>query len=465
MKKKFNNFLKENNLLGVLLILFLVIFILSWVITPGRYIEGVYQTAEAIKPIGFFDLISIPILTLARAFHIVFFVIMLGGFYGILNQIPTYQQVVKNIAKKLDGKIVIISSFLFLLLSAFSGNMFLLFLLAPFFISIIMLAKYDRMTAFAATIGAMLVGVIVAPLHSLFLASFNFYFDYNYTNFLIEKIVAFWVLAVIYIYWVNKKKQKNKPEEIPLFKNNKQKSERGLNFIFGFLSVLFFLFLAFVMFDWFHALGIEGVREFSLQLSRDSFLGLILGRFEQFGYWGSYDLIIFMVFYLMLITYIFQLKWEKVKEGFIWGANQVAKPAFYMLLTLIFYYTITHIQGQENLYQTLVYHVMNFVGENSLISYGLLGFLSTIFYSNIPELVGEMTQFISFVNVGLKPMIPLVTQVFYAIGLIFVPTSLYLVGGLVLLKIPYFEWLKYIYKILLVLTVVVLGFIMILTGA
>ncbi len=457
MKNKFLSLVKSDNLLGTLLILFLIVFVLSWLLVPGSYMDGTYQASDAIKPIGLFDLISIPILTMGRAFHIAFFVLMVGGFYGILNQISIYHQLINNMAKKLADKVVIVVSIIFLVLSAFSGNMFLLFLLAPFFISVIMRAYYDRLTAFAATIGAMLVGTIVAPMHSLFLSAFEFYYDYSYTNFLVAKIVVFWMITLIYVYWINKHKRTVAKDEIPLLQkstNKKVKSEPSSSYIFVFISAVFFVFLAIVMFDWYHAFGIETFQNISMQIERDSLLGMVLGRFEQFGYWGSYDLIVMMIVYLMLLIYIFQVTWRQISDGFLWGVRQVIKPAVYMLLTLVFYYFISNIQGQENLYYTLVSYVTTIFGEGSLASYAGVGLLSTIFYNNVGELVETLTRIIPAVEVGLEPLIPLAIQIFYAIGLLFVPTSLYLVGGLTLLNIPYFDWLKYACKVLLLIGLV-----------
>ena len=69
-------------------------------------------------------------------FDTTLFILVVGGFYGVLNKIPAYKKMLKGIAKRMEGKsklFVIVSTVVLALVSAFTGLNGLL-LVIPYFL-------------------------------------------------------------------------------------------------------------------------------------------------------------------------------------------------------------------------------------------------------------------------------------------------------------------------------------------
>jgi len=460
--KKYWQFIQKNSLESVLLGILLIIVLLSWFIYPGRFHEGVFVLGDEKKMIGVFDLIKLPYITIATSIHIVLYVLIIGGLYGVLNKTKVYQQVVMYWADKLGDKVVLIVTILLISLSSLTGNLYLLFVLVPFFVALILYNKYDMLTAFAATVGAIIIGNSVALFHTVFSAAFSYYYRVDVFSFLFEKIIVFLIVLAGYSLWVNKKK-KTANEQIPLFeKVRKKKQELTTGFLL--FSSVFVGFLFLVMYDWVYVFGISFFEDLSKRIKDLPVLGNLLGDIPNFGFWGIYELLNIIIIFIILIVFIFNIKLKDAYQGFISGVKSMVKPALYMGFVFFTYYLIAHLQGGINIYYAIVNQIILMTKNFELVGYGLIGFISLIFYNNLAEYVYNTTLFIDVVEVSIKPVIPLVLKSFYALGMFILPTSLFLVGGLVYLKINYFDWLKYIYRFVLILFILNIGFLLLLAN-
>jgi len=460
--KKCWQFIQKNSLESVLLGILLIIVLLSWFIYPGRFSEGVFTFADEKKTIGLFDLIKLPYMTIVTSIHIILYVLIIGGLYGVLNQTGVYQQMVMKWADKLGDKVVLVVTALILTLSALTGNSYLLFLLVPFFISLILYNKYDMLTAFAATVGAIIMGNVAILFHTIFLAAFNHYYRYDVFSFLLEKIIIFLIVIVGYSLWVNKNKKKAN-ETIPLFQKVRKKKQELTTGLLIFSSV-FIVFLFLVMYDWVYVFEITFFEELSKNIKDLPFIGNLLGNFPNFGFWAIYELLNMVILFIILLVFIFNIKLKDAYQGFTWGVKPMVKPALYMGFILFTYFLITHLQGSSNIYNTIVNQIILMTKNVELFGYGLIGFISIIFYNNVAEYVYNTTFFIDAVQVSIQPLIPLMLQIFYSLGMLLLPTSLFLVGGLIYLKINYFDWLKYIYQFALALIILNIGFLLLLAN-
>ena len=96
-------------------------------------------------------------------FDTALFILVVGGFYGVLNRIPAYRRMLEGIVKRIGDKgklFVIITTILMALVSSLTGLNTLLLIIIPMFISIILLIGYDKLVAISSTIGGVVVGLI-----------------------------------------------------------------------------------------------------------------------------------------------------------------------------------------------------------------------------------------------------------------------------------------------------------------
>lgn len=153
--------MKKHNIVKVVLITILVFLLLTWIL-PAAYYSGQY-TEQGRVQMGLFDLFNYPLTALSYFGYIAFFIILVGGFYGVLYKIPAYRTFLNKIVSKVQGKEkVVISSIIILLALAVSicGIQIALALFIPFIVSLILLMGYDKIVAAFVTVGAMSAGLI-----------------------------------------------------------------------------------------------------------------------------------------------------------------------------------------------------------------------------------------------------------------------------------------------------------------
>ena len=145
---------KKYGILKVLMGLLLLVVIATYFI-KGRSGEISYLALADV----FFNFVQ----SFYYFFDTALFILVVGGFYGLLNRIPAYKKLVRSIALKFDEKskaFVIAMTIVFALVSSFTGLNLIMLLFVPFVVSIILLLGYDKLVALSVTIGGSLVGFI-----------------------------------------------------------------------------------------------------------------------------------------------------------------------------------------------------------------------------------------------------------------------------------------------------------------
>lgn len=122
-------------------------------------------------------------------FDTALFILVVGGFYGVLNQIPAYKKLINGIVSKLEDKgklFVIVITVVLALISAFTGLNLILLLIVPMIVSIVLLLGYDKLVALSATVGSIIVGLISSVF--LTIKDSSNYYQVTYTT--IDKMIG-----------------------------------------------------------------------------------------------------------------------------------------------------------------------------------------------------------------------------------------------------------------------------------
>lgn len=152
--------MKKHNTFKIVLGTLLVFAILSWII-PAAYYSGEFVDQGRVQ-VGLFDLFNYSLTSLSYFGYIGLFLIFVGGFYGILNKIPAYRNLLDAIAKGSQGKEKVILSIIMVLLAVIVsvwGIEIEMLLFVPFIVSVILFMGFDKMVAALAVAGSSLVGV------------------------------------------------------------------------------------------------------------------------------------------------------------------------------------------------------------------------------------------------------------------------------------------------------------------
>ena len=206
--------MKKYGLLKALGIVFLIFVVLSWLIPIGSYASGTFAL-DVTAPMGLFDLIRVPLLTVSNYAIYGIIVLLIGGLYGVMNQSGVYTKLLNAMTKKFKGhekRFLILSIVLFAILSSISGLNFAILVIVPLFISAILLLGYDKMTALMSTIGAMIVGTIGSTYGFNVCGYVNYYFGIDVNNGIFVKIAMLALTTIVFILYVTSAKRLKKIE-------------------------------------------------------------------------------------------------------------------------------------------------------------------------------------------------------------------------------------------------------------
>lgn len=464
--------MKKYDLLKKIGFVFLFVIVLTWFIPIGMYSSDTFVTGDT-APVGIFDLFRIPLITIANLLQYGLIFILIGGLYGVLNKTGVYSKLVKNIATKFKNKeklfLILITS-LMVILSSFIGLQYALIILVPFIVAILIKLGFSKLTSFASTIGAILVGNIGAVYSTDVSYYINYYLSLGVNNEIFTKIIFLIIITFLFIMFILKganinnnknKKDESKEENIPLYEdNNSKKSIIPLVVIF----VICFILLVINMINWEGLFKITYFSELynnitSIKIGNYPIVSNILGTITSFGSWSGYDMCILIFIMTIIIGWLYSLKFEEFMEGFINGIKEMLVPAFYAVLANIVFATLYRSQSSATIYSTMVNFLMTTFDSMSTIMVGLSSFIGGLFYNDTSNLVitlaTPITIYIS--DTTIYSLLGMIIQVIHGIVMMIIPTSILLASGLAYMKISYKEWFKYIWKYLI--EVLVIGII------
>ena len=153
--------MKKHNASKVVLITILVFLLLTWIF-PAAYYSGEYVDQGRVQ-MGLFDLFSYPLTAFSYFGYIALYLILVGGFYGVLYKIPAYRTFLDKIVDKSKGKEKFVLSLFVVLIAALvsiCGAQIGVALFIPFVVAIVLLMGYDKIVAGIVTVGSISAGLI-----------------------------------------------------------------------------------------------------------------------------------------------------------------------------------------------------------------------------------------------------------------------------------------------------------------
>lgn len=482
--------MKKNSLLKAILYVFLAYVVLSWVVKVGTYSNGTL-TATDTSPVGLVDLIRYPIVTLSSSLFVLSALVILaiGGFYAVLNKTGVYGNIIEGIKKKFKGqefKFVVISVIVLSVLASLTGLTLPLFILVPFFTTVILTLGYKKLTAFLATIGAILVGNMASTYGFNINGYIKYFLNVDMSKTIFYRIVFLVVVIGILIFVLSKvakldlvkpkkaTKKTSKKETleaevsddvIPLYDgvSNKKKSALPLIVVTVILVVISLL----GMYNWSNGLGVsifDNIYESitSFEINGYPIFKNLIGSLDPIGYWSNYEFVLLIVVASLLIGWIYNLKLEETVSAFIDGAKKMVRVALYMVLANIIFLMMNSSSTGANMYVTIADKVMGLTSGFNSFTTGITSVIGSLFYNDFPYMLNSLYSMLSTYEEKL-PLIGLIIQSLHGLMMLIVPTSAMLVAGLTYLDIPYIDYLKKMWKYLLMTFLAVVALIVVAT--
>ena len=463
---------KKNMLFKLLIALALYLWVLTWII-PSAAASGSNITQKEIYRMSLYSVLEYPWLTVQYFLQQLLFLLAVGGLYGILKETGKYRSILETIAKSMKGKenafLVVVALVLAILSSVFGLNLYL-FIFIPALAGIILLMGYDKITAFAITFIAPLIGVIGATYNDVVVYYINQVIATEYTTEIIAKIGLFVLSFIVFIAFVLKhaKANKNKVNEISekleLFLGEKKTTKKSsLHIIITFACLFVILILGYT--NWNRIFGVEIFNNIYKTITEwtikdHAVISYLLGELNAFGTWQYEQFTVLLVFVSILLSIIYKLKLSDALKAFGKGIARLARP----ILVFLAAYTIVVIVAYHPMIVYITDVFVKLVGTHTgvlgNILYIIVSVLNTMFSSlfNIDMLymVQSTIPYLNSFYADSANSLAIISQSIYGLTSMVAPTSILLVLGLEYLDISYKDWLKSSWKMLLALLGVIL---------
>ena len=478
-------------LLKVLGISFLVFAVLSWIIPAGSYSSSTY-TASTTSPVGLYGLFIDPLYSFGIFVQYIVVFLAIGGLYGILNKTGVYSKLVDGISNKFKSKktlFLIITIIAFALLSSLVGSQVALFVFVPFVIAILMTLGYDKITSLAATVGAILVGIIGSTYGTAVV--FKSFFSMDANNGILYKVALFVIVVALYIFFilgkeninakkeiveeVKPKKGKKKVEEalekvtekvkkveIPLYDNNKEEKKNAVPLVIMFSLLAVIILMG--MFNWYYTFEIEFFDKIyesimSVEVGGVAIFAKIFGELPQIGSFGNYDLSAVIIIATVLIGWVYGIKFNDFIDSYKDGAKKMLLPSIYVMFASIIFAVM--VNSSTNISSTIVNFLLGLTEKFNALVVTLVGLVSSYFFNDYPYMVNGIYGALSTYDANLYPLISIILNGTYGLAMLILPVSITLIAGLRYMDISYKEWFKYIWKFLLQVFVLIILFALI----
>ncbi len=468
--------MKKNKMLKTLLFVLLLAVIATWFIPTTNITDGKFVT-EAYNRIGVFQLSNYVAIVIANFFQYSFYLIFVGGLYGVMSKLPAYKKLTNLIAKGFKNRewIFFITVGLFLaLVSSMTGLSFGLLILLPILVSIVLAMGYDKMTAAILFVGSVIAGLMgtVFSANNV-LGMIRVLGIVNQEEFINGQVLIKLVIMAIALFvvvggaWLYAKEHKGEPEKLE--EDVEKAKVWPLSIVLDLTLVV--LILGFISWtslkvDFFDKFVTSMINPTGSPLTKgivggiNSILGMSVdtnsGYVSSFGNWSLVEASVVVLIATVVLAVSYKVKYEDFLDDFLEGAKKALVPAMMVLIA----YTVFVVLHSTNITNGVLRYLMHLGSGIDIVPTSVVftGF-STLgidqYWSAImsAEYVHSLLPTGELLTLEQNNFIGLLWQSMYGLTMFVAPTSAILVAVLSSLEISYKNWLKSVWKILLAIYV------------
>lgn len=464
-------FFEKYDLIKISGILILLSVVLTWFIPQGYY-QGEMVVNE-ITRIGLTDIFNYGLLGIFYFYPLVTSLFVIGGFYQVLSKRPGYQRFIKGISEKLKGHavpVVLIVSLLFAVLSSVSLEWFPLLAIVPFVITVLNAMKVDKISAFVATFGGILVGTLGSTYGDKVSITLSGTFGIEASEVLVTQtimfVIAYIALAILTVMRLKKAKKDDKAFasydkfEVEEPKEKPKKKPKAWPYVVGGILFVLTIVLAYLPWETWKVTLFEEIttkiNEFAI--AGHTIITYICGKLVPFGAWeiGTFQYV--MLFGVLLMFIFDKLSLNELIKSFGEGFKKISKEvvillAVYLVVVFAVMYPIVPV-------------IIDWITGLADGFNGFLAFISAFIASTVGVEVSYVSQLAGSYFAGMFDgklnLLTIIFQFAFGIASYIVPSGVALMLGLSYLDIKYKDWFKFIWKFLVAMLVVAIIFILIL---
>lgn len=446
-------FFEKYNLIKVTGILVLLAVALTWLVKYG-YFNGSEVVKQEITRVGLTGFMQYGLLGISYFPVQITFLIVLSGFYQVLSKVSGYQTLVKNISKKLKGHetlFVVLSTVVLSVLCSLTTEYLSLLVFIPFIISIMNRLKVNKLAAYSATFGSLLVGTI----GSIYSANLAGILDQVFGTVSIwYRIILFVVALAMMILFELLSIKKNKNDkafveydkfEVESYKSGKSAKVWPYIVILSLLAVVTILaYLPWTTWnvtaftaatDWVNNITIFGVPIFSY----------VFGEFVEFGSWNILTIQFVLLFIVLLIHWFGKVKLDEIIESFGQGFKKIA----YVIVVLLAVYTVLLFTVMYIVVPVIVEWICGLAKGFNVVLASISAFITSLFGVEMQYVANLSGAYLAATYAEQVTVLSIIFQSAFGLISFVAPSSVILMVGLAYMGISYKDWLKYIWKFVL----------------
>lgn len=458
--------MKKKSLLVAILITIAIAVLLTWIFPVSYFQYSLIESAR--EQVGIFELLGFGSTIMQYFGGPIFYILAIGGFYGVMTMIPGYRNMLEKIKKLFKGRewlCLLTIALLLLVATSFAGLSTALMFVFPLIISIVLVLGYDKVTAAIASAGAVLVGLIGNTIgygnSGIILAIL----EIKTSSLWLVRIIIFVLISALYIFAMLKYASKHKltdsetkeemKEYVPI---DEKKKSRAWPIVI--IIDLLILIIVLSQINWEQMFGITWFSTITEKILTHEFWGFALfgkifsSSLAAFGEWTLTELTALVVMGTIFSSICYWKKPSEFFKGYWYGLKKAFKPAVLVFLA----YIVLVVTAIHPTLLTIFKPLLNLSQGLNVFTMSLVGFVTSIFNiepyysaaSTLPYVMSLITDTATY------PLISIIWQSMYGLAMLVGPTSIILVATLSYLNVPYCKWLKAIWKLALGILIILL---------
>lgn len=471
---------------SILFIIILLVAVLTWFVPAGQYqyvddtaatlepVPGTYQQIES-NPQGIWEALSAPITGFFDAADIILFLLVIGGYLGLVTDTGAIGAGIGTIVNKFKGRETLMIPIL-MSVFALGGTVFGMWeetlafyiIILPVFIA----AGFDSITGFAVIALGAGIGCLGSTVNPFATGIASGFAGISIGEGIILRLILLAAGLVIAIWYVMSyaKKVKDDPAKSLVYRlkedNEKhflsQSGEESGTMNVRQKAVLWVFAISFAVMilgviPWADKFGITIFEDLNNMLKGLPVIGTVLGNITPLGSWWFGDITVWFLISSLICGIIW--RWEEMKfvALFLDGAKDMLGVALIIGITR----GISVVMNDGGLTATLLHW-----GEESLQSLGPVAFadISTAFFAGLSFLIPStsglaalsmpiMAPIADFAGVG-RDIVITAFQIGSGLVNFITPTSGVIMGALALARVPYGIYLKWVWKFVVIIAAV-----------
>lgn len=182
--------------------------------------------------------------------------------------------------------------------------------------------------------------------------------------------------------------------------------------------------------------------------------GKLLGTVSAFGSWTLTSISTVLIFSTLLLALIYKVKLDDMFDGVAEGAKKAIKPAILIVLIYTCLVIVTYHPFQLVIYKALLGLTKGF----NVFTGSIVAILASVFNADPAYAFQSVLPYLAsiYTKTATYPVIAIVFQSIYGLTMLVAPTSVVLMCVLSYLDISYKDWLKNIWKLVVLLLIILL---------